>query len=601
MRARPSLGLRARLLFAFALLCVVTAAAVAGGSYVNARNDILQRAQDAAVEAMRSRLEALYPLRTATPGQAELDEIARAMTEGNTFTVAVYHDMYAPSMLRPAHPPPDHQSQDRRPQNDPLGDDPAQDEPPQDEPTQGPRLQDGPTQDSSVQDGPVEDGSPELRRRPAMPPDAPVADLSMIPAGLRQTVAGGQMAWKRLVWHGQPVLIIGAPLLIADAEADRAPRVSGIEVYTALSLLPEQRSIDELATYAWLTGGAALAFAVLLASLATRGVLRPVRELGRAARLLGEGELRTRIEVRGSDELADVARTFNHTAAELERHVAQLREMEADARRFVADVSHELRTPLAALAAVADVLDEEAAGLPEPAGRAARLVSQETLNLTGLVNDLIEISRFDSGVAALALNEIDMAELVRATLRARGWSESVRTELASGVTARLDPRRVDVILANLVGNALRHGEPPVSVRLRTDPSWVTVEVRDHGPGLDEAVLPHVFDRFYKASATRARSEGSGLGLAIARENARLHGGDLTVANAPDGGALFTLRLPRQAPDLDERTGRPPQPATGPDERSRLSPRRATGPDERTGRPPRPADGPDGRIDVGGSE
>ena len=95
----------------------------------------------------------------------------------------------------------------------------------------------------------------------------------------------------------------------------------------------------------------------------------------------------------------------------------------------MADVSHELRTPLAALTAVADVLDEEAAGLPEPAGRAARLVSQETLNLTGLVNDLIEITRFDSGVAALALNEVDVAELVRATLRARGWSEPVHTEL----------------------------------------------------------------------------------------------------------------------------------------------------------------------------
>ncbi|GAA1661546.1 ATP-binding protein [Nonomuraea maheshkhaliensis] len=557
MTPRPSLGLRARLLFAFALLCVVTAAAVAGGFYVGARNAILQRAQDAAVEAMRSRLEALFPLRTATPGPADLEEIARAMTEGNTSTVAVYRDMHAPSLTRPARPPPDHQSQDRRPQDDPLGDGPTQDGPTQNEPTQDRRLQEDPNQDG-----------PLRPRLPAMPADAPVADLSMIPAGLRQTVAGGEMAWKRLVWHGQPILIIGAPLLIT--ESDRTTHVSGIEVYTALSLLPEQRSIDELAAYAWLAGGAALAFAVLLASLATRGVLRPVRELGRAARLLGEGELRTRIAVRGSDELADVARTFNHTAAELERHVAQLREMEADARRFVADVSHELRTPLAALAAVADVLDEEAAELPEPAGRAARLVSQETLNLTALVNDLIEISRFDSGVAALALNEIDLAELVRATLRTRGWPESVRTELPAGVTARLDPRRVDVILANLVGNALRHGEPPVSVRLSTDSSWVTVEVRDHGPGLDEAALPHVFDRFYKASAARARSEGSGLGLAIARENARLHGGDLTAANAPDGGAVFTLRLPRLTPDPDERTG----PS---------------------------ADGPDGRIDAGGSK
>ncbi|WP_214105402.1 sensor histidine kinase [Acrocarpospora catenulata] len=488
MVPRPSLGLRARLLFAFALLCVVTAAAVAGGIYVQARNAILQRAQDAAVHAVTSRLEALYPLPSAAPGLAELDKIAAAAIDQNSFAVAVYREMHSPL---------------------------------------GPPL-----------------GPPGGRWRPG----PPVLDLGVISPELRQVVAGGRTAWQRVVVQGAPILIIGTPLLIV--EQDRTTRVSGIEVYTARSLLPEQRSIDELAASVWLTGGAALAFAVVLALLATRGVLRPVRELGWAARLLGEGELRTRIAVRGSDELADVARTFNNTAAELERHVKQLREMEADARRFVADVSHELRTPLAALTAVADVLDEEAARLPEPAGRAARLVSQETLNLTGLVNDLIEISRFDSGVAALALNEIDVAELVRATLRVRGWSESVHTELPPGVTARLDPRRVDVILANLVGNALRHGEPPVSVRLSADPHWIALEVRDHGPGLEEAVLPHVFDRFYKASAARARSEGSGLGLAIARENARLHRGDLTVTNAPDGGAMFTLRLPRRAHDPD---------------------------------------------------
>lgn len=483
------MGLRARLLLAFALLCVVTAAAVAGGMYVQARIAILERAQDAAVHAMRNRLETVFPLRGAVPDQAELTRIAGTVADGNGVALAVYHELH--SSAGPAPPPPGNW----KPGGDPLRVDPA-----------------------------------------------------MIPRRLRQVVAGGDIAWQRVVWRGEPILIIGAPLLIA--ERGRTPSLSGIEVYTQHSLRPEQRSIDELAASAWLAGGVALAFAVVLALLAARSVLRPVRELGRAARLLGEGELRTRIEVRGSDELADVAHTFNDTAAELERHVKQLREMEADARRFVADVSHELRTPLAALAAVAEVLDEEAAQLPAPAGRAARLVSQETLSLTTLVNDLIEISRFDSGVAALALNEVDVAELVRATLRARGWSERVRTELPAAVTARLDPRRVDVILANLVGNALRHGAPPVSVRLSAEPRRIAVEVRDHGPGLAEAVLPHVFDRFYKASAARARSEGSGLGLAIARENARLHGGDLTVANAPDGGAVFTLHLPRSAAGPD---------------------------------------------------
>ncbi|MEV4096177.1 HAMP domain-containing sensor histidine kinase [Streptosporangium saharense] len=487
MASWPSLGLRARLLLAFALLCVVTTAAVAGASYVEARNAILERTQNAAVEAMRARLQTLFPLRDPTPDQDKLSGIVSIVAERNNDAVAVYHGTRSPA-------------------------------------------------------------SPA---RPCLPFGSPCRqglDPGMVPEELRRKVADGVIAWQRVVWEDGPHLIIGTPLMIV--EPDRPTRASGIEVYVAHSLAPEQRSIEDLAARAWLYGGMALAFAVFLALLATRSVLRPVRELGRAARLLGEGELRTRIAVRGSDELADVARTFNNTAAELQRHVEQLREMEADARRFVADVSHELRTPLAALAAVAEVLDEEAAQLPEHAGRAARLVSQETLNLTALVNDLIEISRFDSGVAALALNEVDVAELVRATLRTRGWSDQVRVEPSPEVTVRLDPRRVDVILANLVGNALRHGDPPVSVRLDADPHWITVEVRDHGPGLDEAVLPHVFDRFYKASAARARSEGSGLGLAIARENARLHRGDLTVTNAPDGGAVFTLRLPRQAHDPD---------------------------------------------------
>src|SRR5205807_423106 len=110
-------------------------------------------------------------------------------------------------------------------------------------------------------------------------------------------------------------------------------------------------------------------------------------------------------------------------------------------------------------------------------------------------------------------------------------------------------RRLDVIVANLVGNALRHGRPPVRVHVSESREQVWIEVTDRGPGLPERVLPHVFDRFYKADAARTRTRGSGLGLAIALENARLHGGDLTAGNASGGGARFVLRLPR---DLEER-------------------------------------------------
>ncbi|MDG9674636.1 sensor histidine kinase [Micromonospora sp. DH14] len=368
---------------------------------------------------------------------------------------------------------------------------------------------------------------------------------------LRAEVGDGQIAWQRVSQDGQPWLLIGTQLRLERPDGTAHP--SGLEVYSVRDLLPEQQSIDQLATRAWWTGGLSLLLAVLLALLSARGVLRPVRDLGRAARRLGEGDLSTRLTVRGVDELADVARTFNDTAGTLERQVGELRRMESDARRFVADVSHELRTPLAAMTAVTDVLDEEAEHLPGDAGRAARLVSQETQNLTHLVNDLIEISRFDSGTARLALDDVDVGAAVTATLRIRGWTDRVRADLPPAVVARLDPRRLDVIVANLVGNAFRHGAEPVTVRLSADPDWVTIEVADQGPGLDPEVLPHVFDRFYKADTARTRSEGSGLGLAISWENARLHRhgerrGALVAGNAPGGGAVFTLRLPRETTD-----------------------------------------------------
>jgi two-component system sensor histidine kinase MtrB len=225
--------------------------------------------------------------------------------------------------------------------------------------------------------------------------------------------------------------------------------------------------------------------------------------------------------------------------------------MEANARRFVADVSHELRTPLAAMTAVTDTLDEEAANLDGDAATAAGLVGAETRRLATLVENLIEITRFDAGRAELHLDdEVDVATAVTATLTARGWTDEVATALPAGVTAVLDRRRLDVIVANLVGNALRHGAPPVTVTAgaETDPDgaeWIRVTVADHGAGLPPEIAPHVFERFYKADAARARSDGSGLGLAIALENARLHGGTIEAGNGARGGAAFALRLPRR--------------------------------------------------------
>jgi two-component system sensor histidine kinase MtrB len=234
--------------------------------------------------------------------------------------------------------------------------------------------------------------------------------------------------------------------------------------------------------------------------------------------------------------------------------VAELRRLEARGRRFVADVSHELRTPLAAMTAVTDVLDQRVEG---ETGEALRLVSEGTQRLSVLVEDLMEISRFDAGAARLNRDDIDLAESVRRTVASRWRPEEVELRLpAPGeLRGRVDPRRLDVVTANLVGNALRHGEPPVRVKLEARDGLAVLEVTDNGPGVAEEVLPHIFERFYKASTSRTRSgngggdgDSSGLGLAITAENVRLHGGRIHAANRPGGGAVLTVELPLDADD-----------------------------------------------------
>jgi two-component system, OmpR family, sensor histidine kinase MtrB len=295
-----------------------------------------------------------------------------------------------------------------------------------------------------------------------------------------------------------------------------------------------------------IAGGVLLAAIAGLAFAASRRVLLPVRRLARAAQRMSGGDLSVRIEPKGRDELAQLVTTFNNMAAALEGKISELERMEARALQFAGDVSHELRTPLTAMTAVADILPGHP-GLTGDAAAAAQLVSQEIRHLNRLVHDLIEISRFDAGTAQLVTDDTDVAAAVAACLRARGCSDVV-TDIPAGLTMPLDRRRFDVILANLIGNALCHGSPPVTVQASIQPAdggeRLALVVRDNGPGIPPDALPHVFERFYKADTARSRSEDSGLGLAIAWENTRLHGGHIEAANHPGGGALFTLLLPQ---------------------------------------------------------
>ncbi len=376
------------------------------------------------------------------------------------------------------------------------------------------------------------------------------------PEMLRSVRTRRAAVFQRVTVDGSPRLLVGMPMTYT-ADEDQAQRLSGVVMYLEVPQTAEEGYVEAMVSGIERATLVALCLAVVLALLAASGVLRPVRALRGATRKMAAGRLDVRLEVTGSDELADLSRSFNETAAELERTVAELRRLEARGRRFVADVSHELRTPLAAMTAVTDVLDQRVEG---ETGEALRLVSEGTQRLSVLVEDLMEISRFDAGAVRLNRDDIDLAESVRRTVASRWRPEEVELRLpAPGeLRARVDPRRLDVVTANLVGNALRHGEPPVLVTLRGRENSAVLEVTDNGPGIAEEVLPHIFERFYKASTSRARSgngsgdgDSSGLGLAITAENVRLHGGRIHAANHPGGGAVFTVELPL---DLDDEEG-----------------------------------------------
>lgn len=359
----------------------------------------------------------------------------------------------------------------------------------------------------------------------------------------RRAAEGSRAAPYHLYW--QRITLDGTPYLVGGAKVNGG----GPTGYMLKSLDTERQDLNSLAWSLGIATALALIGSALLAQAAAATVLRPVQRLGEAANRLGEGHLDTRLQVSGSDELANLSHTFNRAAERLQKRVAELSAREASSRRFVADMSHELRTPLTAITAVTEVLEEEADALDPMIAPAVQLVVSETRRLNDLVENLMEVTRFDAGTARLVLDDVDVADQVTACIDARAWLDAVDLDAARGIVARLDPRRLDVILANLIGNALKHGGSPVRVSVLPEGEDLLIKVRDHGPGIPEDVLPHVFDRFYKASASRPRSEGSGLGLSIAMENAHIHGGDISAANSPEGGAVFTLRLPMDASRL----------------------------------------------------
>ncbi|MGW7429914.1 sensor histidine kinase [Streptomyces sp. NPDC054861] len=325
------------------------------------------------------------------------------------------------------------------------------------------------------------------------------------------------------------------------AEVEVTDPEGGTVLVHAGAPLAAQRDAVRTASFVMLAGlPVLLAVVGAVTWLVTRRALRPVESIRREmSEITASQDLSRRVPEPGThDEVARLARTTNETLAALETSVERQ-------RRFVADASHELRSPIASLRTQLEV------GAAHPELLDVPGAVEDTVRLQRLASDLLLLARLDAGERP-GRTRVDLAELVRAESAGRtGDRVEVRVESAAdpgpgeGVGAAGSRAQLGRVVANLLDDARRHARRRITVTVRAEGPWALLEVADDGTGVPESERERVFERFVRLDEARTRDEGgAGLGLAIARDVARRHGGDLTVTQAPSGGACFVLRLPR---------------------------------------------------------
>ncbi len=352
-----------------------------------------------------------------------------------------------------------------------------------------------------------------------------------LPAGLRAMALNGTAGRQRFRLDDEPRLAVGVPLRGMDA--------AYFEVFS-LQELAHTLSIlrNTLAGAAALTALAGAGMGLLV----SRRVLRPLRAVAQAASSVAAGQLDLRLDAGPDQELAALANSFNHMTDALRERIHR----EA---RFASAVSHELRSPLTTLAASLEVLQARRQELPDRAQAALELLVSEVDRFQSLVQDLLEISRLDAGVADPALEEVRLGEFVPHALARFGEVPVDLDGDAGEMAVCVDKRRLERVLFNLVENAEHHGGGVVRVAVEPAASGVRLAVEDAGPGVPADERERIFERFSRRRVTTRRGEagGTGLGLSLVSEHVRLQGGRVWVEDRPGGGARFVVELPAAEP------------------------------------------------------
>ena len=390
-------------------------------------------------------------------------------------------------------------------------------------------------------------------------------DATSVPEELRERVRSSDLVeyqYARASYQDRE----DANVLIAGRKIE-IPKSGNYEMYLVYSLNNQNRTLSIIKNALLLTGFALIFLIGLITWLVVRQVVRPVREAATIAKKFTEGDFSQRMNVDSSDEIATLGTAFNEMALSLESQISRLENLSRVQQRFVSDVSHELRTPLTTLRMASEVIYGTKESFDPTIARSAELLIAQLDRFERLLEDLLEVSRFDAEVAVLEPVDFDLISLiercmedVRANAHDHPISISIDHETEQ-VMIRADIRRVERIMRNLLSNALDHAEDkPINVTVVATRTEVAVGVRDYGTGIEPSALSRIFDRFWRADPSRARVRGgTGLGLSIALEDARLHNGELDAWGLPGHGAHFVLTLPRIAGE--QIGGRPirPQP------------------------------------------
>ncbi|MDQ3990919.1 MAG: HAMP domain-containing histidine kinase [Actinomycetota bacterium] len=352
-----------------------------------------------------------------------------------------------------------------------------------------------------------------------------------VPILLTDAVRRGEVAYL----HDRDEMVFGSPVPGHELAA-----------FFFFSLTDLEGALTVLGRVLLGVSGSAVLLAALVGTRVSRRVVDPLRRASEASRRVAEGLLETRLPVDAEDELGTLAHSFNEMAAALEERIGR-------ERRFVGDVSHELRTPLTTLRTSTEYLLQRKDELSPPLRRAVELLEEDLEYLQHLIHDLLDISRAEAGRVEMSWQHINLEDLTREVVarRARGRAGGVAVVMENdreALSTVADKQRLERIVGNLVDNALIHGDgSDVTVRLQADDGRLRLSVEDRGPGIAVTAQRRIFERFYKADPARHRRDGrgSGLGLAIARENAHLHGGEISVDSRPGHGSRFTLVLPKR--------------------------------------------------------